>query len=199
MLILNILAKKNTTMKNITFLISVFLITSSSLAQEYSLNTSSSELKWTGTELTTKIHYGSIDFKSGSITLSEGQPVSGKFVVNMTTLKNEDLPEAYRGRLEGHLKSDDFFSVDKFSEAILEINGSNKLSSGSFDVNGNLTIKGITEPINFSMSTSDDHWVANLTFDRSKYNVRFRSGTFFENLGDKLIYDDIVIETKLRF
>ena len=186
-------------MKNITFLISVFLITSSSLAQEYSLNTSSSELKWTGTELTTKIHYGSIDFKSGTITLSEGQPVGGKFVVNMTTLKNEDLPEAYRGRLEGHLKSDDFFSVDKFSEAILEINGSNKLSSGSFDVNGNLTIKGITEPINFSMSTSDDHWVANLTFDRSKYNVRFRSGTFFENLGDKLIYDDIVIETKLRF
>ena len=199
MLILNLLAKKNTTMKNITFLISVFLITSSSLAQEYSLNTSSSELKWTGTELTTKIHYGSIDFKSGTITLSEGQPVSGKFVVNMTTLKNEDLPEAYRGRLEGHLNSDDFFSVDKFSEAILEINGSNKLSSGSFDVNGNLTIKGITEPINFSMSTSDDHWVANLTFDRSKYNVRFRSGTFFENLGDKLIYDDIVIETKLRF
>ena len=199
MFILNLLAKKNTTMKNITFLISVFLITSSSLAQEYSLNTSSSELKWTGTELTTKIHYGSIDFKSGTITLSEGQPVSGKFVVNMTTLKNEDLPEAYRGRLEGHLKSDDFFSVDKFSEAILEINGSNKLSSGSFDVNGNLTIKGITEPINFSMSTSDDHWVANLTFDRSKYNVRFRSGTFFENLGDKLIYDDIVIETKLRF
>tara|TARA_B100001093_G_scaffold477359_1_gene504547 strand:+ start:158 stop:757 length:600 start_codon:yes stop_codon:yes gene_type:complete len=199
MLILNLLAKKNTTMKNITFLISVFLITSSSFAQEYSLNTSSSELKWTGTELTTKIHYGSIDFKSGTITLSEGQPVSGKFVVNMTTLKNEDLPEAYRGRLEGHLKSDDFFSVDKFSEAILEINGSNKLSSGSFDVNGNLTIKGITEPINFSMSTSDDHWVANLTFDRSKYNVRFRSGTFFENLGDKLIYDDIVIETKLRF
>ena len=199
MLILNLLAKKNTTMKNITFLISVFLITSSSLAQEYSLNTSSSELKWTGTELTTKIHYGSIDFKSGTITLSEGQPVGGKFVVNMTTLKNEDLPEAYRGRLEGHLKSDDFFSVDKFSEAILEITGSNKLSSGSFDVNGNLTIKGITEPISFSMSPSDDYWIANLTFDRSKYNVRFRSGTFFENLGDKLIYDDIVIETKLRF
>ena len=49
------------------------------------------------------------------------------------------------------------------------------------------------------MSPSDDHWIANLTFDRSKYNVRFRSGTFFENLGDKLIYDDIVIETKLRF
>ena len=186
-------------MKNITFLISIFLITTSSLAQEYSLNTSSSELKWTGTELTTKIHYGSIGFKSGTITLSEGQPVSGKFVVNMTTLKNEDLPEAYRGRLEGHLKSDDFFSVDKFSEAILEITGSNKLSSGSFDVNGNLTIKGITEPISFSMSPSDDHWIANLTFDRSKYNVRFRSGTFFENLGDKLIYDDIIIETKLRF
>lgn len=186
-------------MKKITFLISFFLITSVSLAQEYILNTSSSELKWTGTELTTKIHYGSIDFKSGNITLSEGQPVGGKFIVDMTTLKNEDLPEAYRGRLEGHLKSDDFFSVDKFSEAILEITGSDKLSSGSFDVKGNLTIKGITKPITFLMSPSDGHWIANLTFDRSKYEVRFRSVTFFENLGDKLIYDDIAIETKLRF
>jgi polyisoprenoid-binding protein YceI len=92
-----------------------------------------------------------------------------------------------------------FFSVDKFSEAILEITGSDKLSSGSFDVKGNLTIKGITKPITFLMSPSDGHWIANLTFDRSKYEVRFRSGTFFENLGDKLIYDDIAIETKLRF
>ena len=49
------------------------------------------------------------------------------------------------------------------------------------------------------MNFIDDHWKANLIFDRSKYDVRFRSGTFFENLGDKLIYDDIVIETDLFF
>jgi len=186
-------------MKKITILISIFLISSISFAQEYNIDTTKSELKWTGTELTTNTHYGSIDFKSGSITLSEGQPIKGKFIVDMTTLKNQDLPEAYRGRLEGHLRSDDFFSVDKFSEAILEITGSNKLNTGGFDVNGNLTIKGITHPVSFSMSPEDDYWVANLIFDRSKYDVRFRSGTFFENLGDKLIYDDIVIETQLRF
>jgi polyisoprenoid-binding protein YceI len=117
----------------------------------------------------------------------------------MITLKNEDLPEDYRGRLEGHLKSDDFFSVDKFSEAILEFTTSSVQNSVEYNIQGNLTIKGTTHPVDFTISFIDDHWKANLIFDRSKYDVRFRSGTFFENLGDKLIYDDIVIETDLFF
>ena len=61
-----------------------------------------------------------------------------------------------------------------------------------------LTIKDISHPVAFEMSNTDEGWIANLVFDRSKYNVKFRSGTFFENLGDKLIYDDIELTINLK-
>ena len=176
-----------------------FLINYQIVAQELVLDTSLSKLKWTGTEITSKTHYGSLIFKSGTITIKNNKPVKGEFVVDMTTLKNEDVPEAYRGRLEGHLKSDDFFSVDKFPEAVLKINSSSFLNSEKYNLEGDLTVKGMTHPISLSITTMKNKWIANLTFDRSKYDVRFRSGTFFENLGDKLIYDDIIIESELIF
>ena len=176
-----------------------FLINYQIVAQELVLDTSLSKLKWTGTEITSKTHYGSLIFKSGTITIKNNKPVKGEFVVDMTTLKNEDVPEAYRGRLEGHLKSDDFFSVEKFPKAVLKINSSSSLNSEKYNLEGDLTIKGITHPISLSITTMKNKWIANLTFDRSKYDVRFRSGTFFENLGDKLIYDDIIIESELIF
>ena len=176
-----------------------FLINYQIVAQELVLDTSLSKLKWTGTEITSKTHYGSLIFKSGTITMKNNKPDKGEFVVDMTTLKNEDVPEAYRGRLEGHLKSDDFFSVDKFPEAVLKINSSSFLNSEKYNLEGDLTVKGITHPISLSITTMKNKWIANLTFDRSKYDVRFRSGTFFENLGDKLIYDDIIIESELIF
>ena len=176
-----------------------FLINYQIVAQELVLDTSLSKLKWTGTEITSKTHYGSLIFKSGTITMKNNKPVKGEFVVDMTTLKNEDVPEAYRGRLEGHLKSDDFFSVEKFPKAVLKINSSSFLNSEKYNLEGDLTVKGITHPISLSITTMKNKWIANLTFDRSKYDVRFRSGTFFENLGDKLIYDDIIIESELIF
>ena len=101
--------------------------------------------------------------------------------------------------MEGHLKSDDFFSIEKFPESILEVKGSSEQNKHNYEVIGELTIKGIKHPITFTMEKNNDKWKSDLIFDRSKYDVKFRSGTFFENLGDKLIYDDIVIETELFF
>ena len=185
--------------RKINFIIITLLISSFSFSQKLTLDTSISSLKWTGKELSTKEHYGTLMFKSGNLTLKNDQPLGGKFVVDMTSLKNLDLPEDYRARLEGHLKSDDFFSVSKFPEAYLEMESATKISEKNFDIKGSLTIKEIKHPITFTLLNNDDNWEANLVFDRSKYDVRFRSGSFFENLGDKLIYDDIVVETKLVF
>lgn len=186
----------NRKIKNI---IVAFLISSISFAQNLTLDTSISSLKWTGKELSTNEHYGSLIFKSGNLILKDNKPLKGKFVVDMTSLKNLDLPEDYRPKLEGHLKSDDFFSVSKFPEAYLEMESVTKRSENNFEIKGSLTIKEIKHPITFTLLNNDDNWEANLVFDRSKYDVRFRSGSFFENLGDKLIYDDIVVETKLVF
>jgi hypothetical protein len=72
------------------------------------------------------------------------------------------------------------------------------MSEGKWLVSGELTIKTFTHPVEFEMLNSNDGWKANLVFDRSKYEVKFRSGTFFENLGDKLIYDDIELAINLK-
>ena len=138
------------------------------------------------------------DFKSGEMTIKDGLVVSGNFIVDMTSISVEDISGSGKKRLEGHLKSDDFFSVDKHDKALLSIKGSKKTDKG-FLVDANLTIKDLTHPIQFNMVSIEGGYNADLVFDRSKYNVRFRSGSFFENLGDKLIIDDIVLSSELRF
>ena len=71
-------------------------------------------------------------------------------------------------------------------------------SDNSYEVQGVLTIKDISHPITFDVEVDGNTLNANLTFDRSLYDVRFRSGSFFENLGDKLIVDDIDLEVTLE-
>ena len=162
------------------------------------INTEKSTLKWIGEKITTSQHSGSLDFKSGEMTIKDGLVVSGNFIVDMTSISVEDISGSGKKRLEGHLKSDDFFSVDKYDKALLSIKGSKKTDKG-FLVDANLTIKDLTHPIQFNMVSIEGGYNADLVFDRSKYNVRFRSGSFFENLGDKLIIDDIVLSSELRF
>ncbi|MAZ50506.1 MAG: lipid-binding protein [Flavobacteriaceae bacterium] len=168
------------------------------LGQTATLDIESSNLKWTGKKITNSSHYGSLKFKSGEVKFSNGIIESGKFVVDMTTINVEDIEGRGKSRLEGHLKGDDFFSVEDFKEATLVINSSSK-NGDSIKVMGTLTIKDLNSDVEFDMNKSGEIWTADLTFDRSKHNVRFRSGSFFENLGDNLILDDIELNAKLSF
>ena len=163
-----------------------------------SFNLENSNIKWIGTELTSKTHYGSLKLTQADLVIVDSKITSGEFTVDMTSLSVEDLEGKSKERLEGHLSSDDFFSIEKFQTASLKILDSNSLENGRFNVNGELTIKDITHPIEFTITKiGDNNYNANLTFDRSKYDVKFRSGTFFENLGDKLILDDIDLDVNL--
>jgi len=164
----------------------------------YTINPDQIIIVWTGREVTTSKHFGNIYFASGQFEVKSGLISSGEFVVDMTTIDNQDLPEERRARLEAHLKSDDFFSVESHPTALLSILSSESLADGKWLVSGELTIKTFTHPVEFEMLNSNDGWKANLVFDRSKYEVKFRSGTFFENLGDKLIYDDIELAINLK-
>ena len=168
------------------------------LGQTATLDIENSNLKWTGKKITNSSHYGSLKFKSGEVKFSNGIIESGKFVVDMTTINVEDIEGRGKSRLEGHLKGDDFFSVEDFKEATLVINSSSK-NGDSIKVMGTLTIKDLNSDVEFDMNKSGEGWTADLTFDRSKHNVRFRSGSFFENLGDNLILDDIELNAKLSF
>ena len=163
-----------------------------------SFNLENSNIKWIGRELTSKTHYGSLKLTQADLVIVDSKITSGEFTVDMTSLSVEDLEGKSKERLEGHLSSDDFFSIEKFQTASLKILDSNSLENGSFNVNGELTIKDITHPIEFTITKiGDNNYNANLTFDRSKYDVKFRSGTFFENLGDKLILDEINLDVNL--
>ena len=186
-------------MKTIKFLF--ILLLSSNLtayAQKVDLNIENSNLKWTGTKITNSSHYGSINFKSGKLNFSDGMIESGEFIVDMSSISVDDIEGNSKARLEKHLRSDDFFSVVAFNESLLEITSSVKDGDG-LKVYGVLNIKGLSSPVEFDMKKNGKNWTTSLTFDRSKHNVRFGSGSFFDNLGDKLILDEIVLEATLNF
>ena len=171
-----------------------------SYSQSLTANQTQSIIRWYGEELTGKSHFGNLSFKKGQIELQDGLIIGGTFVVNMSSLSVEDLSGGAKSRLEGHLRSDDFFSVDKYPEATLKITQKAKVEGDVQKLYGELTIKGIKHSVDFTIILGDKKTaIANLTFDRSKYNVRFRSGSFFENLGDKLILDDIRMEVSLQW
>ena len=182
-------------MKNL--LITIFLLINFNLfSQDYNINIEKSNIKWTGKEITTSSHYGTLKFVGGEINI-QPEAVTGKVVVDMESLSVDYLTGGSKARLEGHLRSDDFFSVSSHKSSTIEVTSSKK-NGDNYDVDGVLTIKGISHPISFVLSVDDKVATSKLTFDRSKYDVRFRSGTFFENLGDKLILDDIELEVELH-
>ena len=189
-----------TTFKFIITITFTLISISFSYSQSLTANKTESLIRWYGEELTGKTHFGNLSFKEGQIELQDGLIIGGNFVVNMTSLSVEDLSGGAKARLEGHLRSDDFFSVDKYPEATLKITQKAKVEGDVQKLYGELTIKGIKHAVDFSIILVDKKTAtANLTFDRSKYNVRFRSGSFFENLGDKLILDDIRMEVSLQW
>ncbi|MGC6422810.1 MAG: YceI family protein [Flavobacteriaceae bacterium] len=186
-------------MMRITAFLSLLLTANFVMAQNYNMDTSKSGVTWSGAKITGDSHSGTLQFQSGAIQFTDGIPSGGEFVVDMTSMVCTDLSEDYGKKLIGHLMSDDFFSVASHPTANLRITGAKAAENGAFDVDAQLTIKGITHPARFKLVSNNGNWKASLTFDRAKYDVRFGSGSFFENLGDKLILDEITLDTELVF
>jgi len=168
----------------------------------YSVIIDETELSWIGKELSTKIHTGTLNLSKGLIQVDNDKTITGNVTINMSTINVTDLQGRAKEMLEGHLRSADFFEVENFPEATISFKSKsfNKLKN-QINFEGELTIKNISNPIlfNATLLESSPYLKAKaiLSFDRSKYNVRFRSGSFFENLGDKLILDDIAVNITL--
>ena len=165
------------------------------------VNTEKSNIDWKGEKVTGE-HTGTIKLSNGTLEMKDGKLKGGEFVIDMTSLENTDLDGEYKGKLEGHLKSDDFFGVAKYPEATLKIKSVKETDkNGVYNVTADLTIKGITHPITFTATliNTDGGIVANtnIIVDRSKYDVRYGSGSFFDNLGDKTIYDEFTLSVNL--
>lgn len=189
-------------MKKLTLLIVAigFFIASPALyAQKSEMSVTDSKITWTGKKVTGS-HTGHIKLLSGYLEKSGDDFVSGKFVVDMTSISNEDIDDPdNKAKLVGHLKSDDFFAVDKYPTATLVIQNGEKAGSDTYEFSGEMTIRDQTNPVSFEASADGKTFRGTMVIDRSKYNVRFGSGSFFDNLGDKLIYDDFELEFNVSF
>jgi len=195
-------------LKNLLTVVAIFAaFTFSAVAMNFSVDAKSSKLNWTGEKITGK-HWGTVNIKNGTVNLDNNK-MSGFFEIDMTSIVAEDLKsdKATHDKLVGHLKSDDFFSVDKNPTAKFTLKKADKYNpkkgeNYNYMITGDLTIKGITHEIRFpaNIEIKDKNMTANASFtiDRSKWNVRFRSGSFFDNLGDNLIYDDIKFDLTLK-
>ncbi|MFS4416224.1 YceI family protein [Maribacter sp. 2307ULW6-5] len=158
-----------------------------------------STITWKGYKVTGE-HAGTMALKSGHLVMDGKKLTGGEFVVDMNSLTVTDLKAGEgKEKLEGHLKSDDFFGVANHPEAKLVITSAESFGKNSYTVQGDLTIKDITKPVTFVISMFQDKATASIKIDRSKFNVRYGSGSFFDNLGDKTIYDefDLVVDLAL--
>ena len=172
-------------------------------ATNLKVDASKSELTWTGKKVTGE-HTGKIALKEGTVTMDGAKLTGGKFVADLTSITNTDLTDKeYNGKLIGHLKSEDFFGVEKHPTATFVVTKAVAKSAGTYDVTGNLTIKGITKPVTFPVTVKPTATGADITgklvVDRSKYDIKYNSKSFFDAaaLGDKMINDDFTIDVKL--
>lgn len=162
------------------------------------INIKESQVIWKGKKVTGS-HTGTIQLKDGHIKIEDGQLLGGEFIMDMASIKVTDLTGENKEKLEGHLKSEDFFGVEKHPTSKLVITSVSKKDDTTFGVVGNLTIKDITHPVTFDLNREENSATTNLVIDRSKYNVRYGSGSFFDNLGDNTIYDNFELNADLRF
>lgn len=172
----------------------------------FTVDTKKSQVKWTGKKVTGE-HTGTLGIKSGTVTFKGANVSSTNLKLDMSSITVTDIEdETYNEKLVAHLNSDDFFSTKKnptatfVATSFVAIKGAVK-GAPNYTVTGKLTIKGITNPISFPaiVEVANGELIAHAkaTFDRTKWNVKYGSGSFFDDLGDKAIYDDVEFEFQL--
>jgi len=179
------------------FSISAFAFTNPFHITKKAVNTDESSISWKGYKVTGE-HAGTVNVKEGTLLFDHGTLVGGSFMIDMTSMVCTDLEGEYGQKLIGHLSSDDFFGIANFPTAKFEITKAIAYANGDYKVVGNLTIKETTQEISFRANVSKEGIAtAKIVIDRSKFNVKYGSGSFFDGLGDKTIYDEFDLDVKL--
>ena len=168
---------------------------------KFEIVSAQSNINWTGKKVT-GAHNGTITIKSGSLSLNDGKLSNGNFIIDTTSIVILDVADpATNAQFAGHLFSEDFFATDQFPEATFVITAVDQTNEDHTVITGDLTIKGITHAVIFAADVVvNGHTLTasgKIFIDRTKYNMKFRSGNFFANLGDNLIYNEFELDVKL--
>jgi len=176
----------------------ILFISGINFGQTKKINVKSSNIEWIGKKVSGK-HNGDIKFKSGSLKFKKSILTGGTFVIDMKTINTTDLEGEMKQKLDGHLKADVFFGVTKFPTATLTFTSVKALKGGKYTVKADLTIKGIKKPVTFELSTAAKSATATFNIDRTLYDIKYGSGSFFDDLGDKAINNEFEVTTKINF
>jgi polyisoprenoid-binding protein YceI len=167
-------------------------------AQSKKIDVAKSSINWLAKKVTGE-HSGTVNLKEGTLMFKGGKVSGGKFIVDMTSLTSTDLTGEYLGKLNGHLKSEDFFSVEKFPTATLVFKKIAAKANGVYAITADLTIKGITKPVTINLATTSNTATTTFMVDRTIYDIKYGSKSFFESIGDKAIDNEFELKVALKF
>ena len=158
------------------------------------IDTLESSIKWTGFyALKLDKHFGTVKFKKGNWVMHEGMITGGEFLMDMETITNTD--GKYNEMLVDHLKNEDFFETSVYPLSKLKINRIDYSLHPKFNIEAELTIKGITQPIEFTgefnVIKGQTVFTSKISINRTRWNIKYGSGSFYDNLGDDVISDTI--------
>ncbi|MDA7693646.1 YceI family protein [Flavobacteriaceae bacterium] len=184
--------------KLLTLTLTIFTSLLWSQSSLVKIDAEKSNIHWFAKKVTGE-HDGYINLVDGSLEMDGTQLTGGAFEVDMTTINVADLTGEYKNKLEKHLKSDDFFGVDKFPKSHLTFTEVVQKTENHYEIVADLTIKGITAPVSLEMHFEGNEATTKFMVNRAKYNVRYGSNSFFDNLGDKAIYDEFELGITLNY
>lgn len=169
----------------------------------YKLNLNESKLEWFASKVTGK-HNGIVNFTNGNLFIDDTKLTGGNFEADFGTIKVLDVSdEEMNTKLTNHLKSGDFFSAETFPKGKFVITSIKETVSGKYEITGDLTIKNISNKITFPAEVSHEGdkvtAQAEVDIDRTLWDIKYRSGKFFGDLGDKMINDNFRIKLNLIF
>jgi len=193
--------KKSILFSLVAAMVAAFALAFTPPVESMKVDTAASVVGWKGAKVTGS-HHGKISVKSGKLDFNNGVLTGGSFEIDMNSITCEDMTGGGAAKLVGHLKSDDFFGAEKYPTSKFVITQVvSRGTPGAYKIVGDLTIKSTTKSIRFMADVKEEAGkmvaTAKITLDRSEYDVRFGSGSFIDNLGDKTIYDEFDLDIKL--
>ena len=169
--------------------------------KQFTIESAQSNIDWVGRKVT-GAHNGTISIKEGTLTLTDGQLAGGEFTIDTTSIKILDVTDPDTNtQFAGHLASPDFFASEQYPEAKFVITLAEPAGENNYNIEGSLTIKGITRPVSFIAVVNNANGTISasgkVVVDRTLYDMKFRSGNFFKDLGDTLIYNNFDLNVSI--
>lgn len=186
-------------LKTIAIALLVAFSTAAVTAQTKKVDVAKSKIEWVGKKVTGE-HSGTVSLKEGALVFKGNKLAGGNFTVDMNSINTTDLKAGQgKEKLDGHLKNDDFFGTDKYPTSTLVFKTVKDKGNNVYTITADLTIKGKTSPVTFDIAVKGNTASTKFNINRTKYDIKYGSGSFFDNLGDKAINDDFEIAANLVF